>query len=179
VKNIILIFVSISIFAFESSAQCVRLSKCDIGESGCSAYFVSEPEIADVSAMEDGSEVYTTTATCESHTFGILIVKFAEPISDDVETKEDVLETYTDIVKSLLEVTASAGYGKGHTHDKNPNAVGIIDFCEDSFGNTIAMKSWADTKYAAMLYVISPGDKELNFNVQQLFLNGFRFPYDE
>ena len=102
----------------------------------------------------------------------MITVKLSEPV--DADGTEDLMIGYLDFLKSQFEVKESAGYGKGHTMESWPKAKGVIDYWKDSAGLEYKVKAWADGNYLAVLLVY--GAKEYpNINVQEIFLNGFRF----
>ncbi len=173
-KRIILCLI-LSIAFFSNFAQCTRFAKYPIGDSETFAYFVGKPDSVEVSKMENGNIVYSTSNVCNNTTFGILVIKFANPISADKKTQQELLINYMNVTKELCNITKSTGVGLGHTHPKNAEAQGIIDFCSDAKDNNFNLKAWINTRYAAILYISFSPQNELNFNIQQLFLNGFRF----
>jgi len=171
------IILILNILILDVYSQCSGIKKYAIGESGCSAYFRSQPDAVEASTMEDGSIVYSTSAMCDKITYGIIVIKFAKPMDKTKDQQTETLKQYCEIVKDLLSMKQSVGYGEGHTLEKYPNAIGLIDYCQDESGNECKLKAWIDNNYAAVLYVHFPTSEseKNNFNVQELFLNGFCF----
>jgi hypothetical protein len=162
-----------------SLAQCIRPTKYPIGNSGFFAYFTSQPDNVDISTLDTGDIIFTTQATCGNVQTGIVCVKFGTDQADDAEVLQTQLENYIDIVKNMVGITESAGYGRGHIHPEDKSAYGIIDYCTDANSNNWAFKAWINTKAAAVLYFMYPPSAEnqaqTSTNIQQLFLDGFRF----
>jgi hypothetical protein len=153
-----------------------RFSKIPIGDSGSSAYFPEGIETFELSYSEDSSKVYTGETYSSDYLFGTITIKFAQPITADQEMYFDTLAiSYLEYLRTVFEITSYAGIGSGHTLDSNPKAKGYIDYWEDSEGDKWAVKAWIDGNYLAIMYVVGDIDN-INFNVQQMFLNGFRFP---
>ncbi len=154
--------------------QVPRLTKYTIGDSGASAYFPSEPEF-ELSYSEDSSKVYTGEVESDSFNFAAIVVQFKENIGNDKVANEDLLIAYLDFMKAQFNITETAGYGKGHTMDSNPDAAGVIDYWEDAEGINYQVKGWVDDAFLALMIIY--GDSEYPiFNISQMFLNGFRFP---
>jgi hypothetical protein len=148
-----------------------RFSKVELG-AGMQAYFPSKPEV-ERTLSQDSSDVYTGEVAWKEFFFSTIAVKFSAPFAD--EELEPLAESYLDFLKGQFGVTGSAGYGRGHTLESNPKAKGIIDYWEDGEKNQYSVKVWIDPNYMGVMVIYGP--KEFpNFNVAQLFLNGFRFP---
>jgi hypothetical protein len=152
-----------------------RFAKYDIGETGCKVYLPSDPGDFEKSLSEDNSEVYTGESEHEGFKFAVILVKFSEPIGNETEVKNDMMTSYLDFLQTQFGVTESTGYGLGHTLESAPDAVGVIDYWVDSDGIEYAIKSWCDGDYLAVLLLYGVGEYPI-FNVQQMFLDGFRFP---
>lgn len=176
-KNFIFTFICL-IFLFNGFGQnpVPRLSKIPISNSGCSAYFPADMETFDLSYSEDSSEVYTGEINASNYLFGTITVKFAERISEEeVMYLDTIAINYLTYLRSIFNITSYAGIGSGHTLDSNPKAKGYIDYWEDAEGDSWAVKAWIDNDYLSIMYIV--GDiNNMNFNLQQMFLNGFRFP---
>jgi hypothetical protein len=148
-----------------------RFSKYEIG-GGMRAYFPGKPEVKH-SLLEDSSDMYTCEIIWKDFFFSAIAVKFSQPL--DEQGLEGLAESYLDFLKGQYGITGSAGYGRGHTLESNPKAKGIIDYWEDGAKNQYSVKAWVDSRYMGVMILYGP--KEFpNFNVAQLFLNGFRFP---
>lgn len=152
-----------------------RLSKMPIGESGCSAYFPEGMPAFEASKSEDGADVYTAEMQLGNYTFGCIAVKFSEPFSDaSPDDMEELLLGYLNYLQEQFEITSSAGYGTGHVQEGLPDVRGVIDFWEDDDGFKHAVKGWVNQKYLGIMYIGGYEDYP-NFNVQQMYLDGFRF----
>jgi hypothetical protein len=168
-------FILLLSLAFTSAkAQVPRLTKYPINQTGHFAYFPADPGVFEVSTSDDGSDVYTAEVEVDSSFYGMIVVDFV-PGSMGESTKKDMEEllvAYLDYLQGQFMITSTAGYGRGHSLESNPNAAGVIDYWEDETGFAYKVKGWADTKTLAVLYI---GGKEPLFNVQEMYLNGFRF----
>lgn len=152
-----------------------RLSKMPIGNSGCSAYFPSGMPAFEASKSEDSSDVYTSEMEVGEYRFGCIAVKFAAPFTDSSpEEMEDLLVSYLDFLKEQFGVTSSVGYGKGHLQDGHPEVRGVIDYWEDADKTQFAVKGWVNQQYLGIMFIYGATEYPI-FNVQQLYLDGFRF----
>jgi hypothetical protein len=160
--------------AFAQNAP--KLEKIAIGNSGCAAYFPKGMPAADLSYSQDSSAVYTTEMEVGEHVFGNITVKFKAPFSSATDANlEEVMINYLEFLQSLFGVTATAGVGRGHKMESNPKAIGVIDYWEDEDGLQYAIKAWADPGYIGIMYIYGDEDYPV-FNLQQMYLDGFRFP---
>ncbi|MCB9230381.1 MAG: hypothetical protein H6581_01855 [Bacteroidia bacterium] len=173
--TLILITILVLAASLRVEAQVPRFSKQPIGESGCKAYLPGTFSDFEVSKTEDGLPMYMGEYVENEITYGVILVdlskgEFAEESKEDLLT---LLTSYLDYLQSAFEITGAAGYGLGHTLDSNPNAQGVIDYWEDGDLLQYAVKGWVDHNALAVLFV---SGKELPvYNVQEMFLNGFRF----
>jgi hypothetical protein len=173
--NKISFFILLLSLAFTSAkAQVPRFSKYPINQTGHFAYFPADPGEFAVSKSDDGADVYTAEVELDSSFYGMIVVDFVPGTMDgsSKENMEELLIGYLDYLQTQFMIASAAGYGKGHTLESNLNAVGVIDYWEDETGFEYKVKAWADTKTLAVLYI---GGKEPIFNVQEMYLNGFRF----
>lgn len=158
-----------------ASPKIPRLSKTDIGQSGCAAYLPAEMPEFDLQKSEDGADVYTSEVAIDSFVFGCIAVKFTEAFEDSSpENQEELLISYMEFLKGAFEITDATGYGKGHTLESAPDARGVIDYWKDDAGNQYVVKGWINRKYIGFLYIGGAGDYPY-FNLQQMYLDGFRF----
>ncbi|MBI5916597.1 MAG: hypothetical protein HY842_14565 [Bacteroidetes bacterium] len=159
----------------ESSVKIPRLSKTAIGQSGCAAYLPAGMPEFGVEASEDGSDVYTSELDVDGYRFGCIAVRFAEP---DLEATPDEMEqlliAYMEYLQGALEITGSTGIGTGHTLEDYPDARGVLDYWEDGEGTQYVVKGWVNQKYLGIL-LISGAAEYPYFNLQQMYLDGFRF----
>ena len=128
----------------------------------------------DKTYSEDSSIVYTGECKADSLNYGIICVKLKEQVSDSKDA-EDLMIGYLDYLKTSFKIKSSAGYGKGHTMEKKPDAKGVIDYWTDETGDEWKVKAWTDEKFIGVLYVYANGKLEYAPK-QDVFLNGFRFP---
>jgi hypothetical protein len=173
-KKTAALFSLLVIIITTASAQVPRFTKYPVNQTGHFAYLPADPREFDVSKSDDGADVYTAEVEFDSSFYGIIVVDFL-PGSMDGSTKENMEELlvgYLDFLQQQFMISSSAGYGRGHSLESNPDAVGVIDYWEDATGYEYKVKAWADTKTLAVLYIAG---KEPVYNVQELFLNGFRF----
>lgn len=172
-RYLVIFFIGIFLPA-SLSAQVPRFSKYNVMESGASLYMPEEP-LWELSYSEDSSEVYTTEVLYDSVLYGAIVVKFGESLGDDPEVWENVLVSYLEFLNSdAFGFTSVTDPGYGHTLESHPSAKGILEYGEDESGTQFAIKGWVDQNFLSVLYTGSIG--EMNFNVQQIFLQGFRFP---
>ncbi len=158
-----------------STAKVPRLSKMAIGQSGCAAYFPAGMPDFELSKSEDGADVYTSEVEVDGFLFGCIAVKFGEPFTDSSpEEMEALLISYMEFLQSNFGITASAGVGKGHTLESAPDARGVIDYWEDAAGVQYAVKGWVNQQ-ALGIMVIYGASEYPHFNLQQMYLDGFRF----
>jgi hypothetical protein len=136
------------------------------------AYMPEQPTV-ERTLSEDSSAVFTCEVKWQDFFFAVIAVKFSAPMEDDVQ--QEVAESYMDFLKGQFGITSAAGYGRGHTLESHGAAKGIIDFWQDGDGNQYQLKTWVDSKNLAVMMIYGP--KEFpNYNVAQVYLNGFRFP---
>ena len=145
------------------------LKKYSVGNSGCSAYFYCDPGKFDLAKSPDSSEVYTAECTNDGVSYGIICVKLKEQITD-MDAGEGVLISYLDYLKTSLNITSAAGYGKGHRLKNNENTRGVIDYWKDKDNENWKIKGWTDGKFICCMYVYSA--KELNETKTNVFLDG-------
>lgn len=152
-----------------------RLSKIPIGQSGCSAYFPDGMSEFELSKSEDGSDVYTGEANVDGYYFACITVKFAEPLTNiSAEEQEELLISYMDYLKNNFGIITSAGVGRGHTLESAPDARGVLDYWEDAEKTKFAVKGWVNSNYIGIMILYGPTEYPI-FNVQQMYLDGFRF----
>ncbi len=152
-----------------------QLKKYYIGDSGCSAYFYSNPGEAEKSFSPDSSKVYTLESLDEAgNTFSIIVVDLAVELPG--EEVENILISYLDYLKEQFGVLSSAGYGKGHMLETHASAKGINDFWS-SQEDDISVRAWGDPNFLAVMMVFSEKGKDVTSR-SQAFFNGFRFPAD-
>jgi hypothetical protein len=150
-------------------------TRYNISETGCSAYFPSDPGQITVEMSPDSLNVYTAEAVWGSANYALILVDLEDHMAEYTSQElDDLMVAYLDYLQGEFDITESEGYGHGQTLDSNPDATGIIDFWEDGNGTKYDVKSWADTRFLSVLIVYSAEDE--NENYKSMFLNGFRFP---
>jgi len=153
-----------------------RFVKQAISTSGCQAYFPGTVDDFEMSYSQDGAEVYTGEIETNGYNFATITVKFAEPIPDQNAVVWDgLVDSYLTYLQQQFSIIESAGIGKGHTLESHPIAKGYLDYWADVDGIQYVIKAWMDENYLGILMVYSETN-DLDFNLQQVFLNGFRFP---
>lgn len=158
-----------------SSYTAPHFVKKPVSTSGCYAYFPDDVEMEfDLEYSPDSSEVFTGDFYSGGFHYAIIVIKLNNVEMADSEEKETMIISYLDYLQGTFNIVASAGYGKGHTHIVNTNATGIIDYWEDDEADQWAVKAWADGSTLAVMMIYGPTEYP-NFNVQQVYLNGFRF----
>ena len=129
----------------------------------------------ELSKSEDDAEVYTSDLELDGFRFASVSVKFSEAFTDaEPEDLEDLLISYLDYLKEKFEIEDAAGYGRGHTLESASDAIGVLDYWEDGDGLHYAVKGWINPKYIGIMFIYGEGDYP-HFNVQQMYLDGFRF----
>ena len=167
-------FILSLVLTYTVNASGQSMKKYPISGSGCFAYMFCEPGEFEKTYSEDSSVVFTGECNEDSLTSGIICVKLRETVAagDDAE---NLLISYLDYLKTIFEISSSAGYGKGHTLDGKLEARGVIDYWKNKEGSEWKVKGWTDGKFISVLYVMAKG--ELNETTKMdVFLNGFRFP---
>lgn len=162
-------FILISSFTVFKS-QVPRFTKHDVENSGASLYIPGEPKW-ETTLSEDQSNVYTTEVIFNKVTYGAVVVKFSSPI----ESIDNVMESYLHHLNDkYFLLTKTTDIGKGHTLEKYPDVKGFLEYGENANGEKFTIKTWGNTKILAVLYIKSK--EEVNFNFQEIYFKGFRFP---
>ena len=154
--------------------QAPRLHKTAIGKSGCYAYMPQGEIEFDLAYSPDSSTVYTGEITEGDFNYGIIVIKMKETVLATTEDRINMVESYLDYLKEQFAITDAAGYGEGHTMENYPDAVGVIDYWIDEDKDTWQIKGWVDSNTIGILMIYGPTEYP-NFNVQQMYLDGFRF----
>jgi hypothetical protein len=142
---------------------------------GCALYAPAGFTFGEPSLSEDGSQVWLGETLVGEHTFYAIVVRFKEPVGEDGAANEQLLLAYMQFLHGPMAVQAAAGAGLGHRLESHPPARGVIDFWQDETGNQHAVKGWVDPYRLAVLGISGPREYPI-FNVQQMYLDGFRFP---
>ena len=155
-------------------SQTPRFAKYEVMNTGAAVYFPAEP-VFELSYSEDESEVYTAEITQGENSYGTIIVNFAEELGENSGEWESLLFSYMEFLnKSAFELVSVVDPGYGHTMESHPEAKGILEFGEDANGLRYVIKGWIDKNMLAVMFVYSV--EEMNINLRNLFLDGFRFP---
>ncbi len=159
----------------QSTPKVPRLSKTPIGNTGSFAYLPENKATNpfELSYSPDSSKVYTGDFLEGEHHFSVILVKFNFSLNTQLE-KENMILNYLEYLKTSFNIVQSAGYGKGHTLESAPEATGVIDYWVDKDKDKWAIKAWADGNTLAVMMLYGATEYPI-FNVQQMFLNGFRF----
>lgn len=171
-RNFVFI-ITIAFFGFAIHAQTPRLSKYDIGTTGCKIYLPSEPGF-ELSYSEDSSEVWTAEVESGSSTYAVICVRFNEGVGTDERELLDLLESYLDFLQSQFGITGTAGYGEGHRLSDYDDVYGVIDFWEDADALQYSVMGWINSDYLAVMMIY--GSQEADYNAYNLFFQGMRFP---
>jgi hypothetical protein len=155
------------------AAQVPRFTKYDVAETGAKVYMPTEVTF-ERSESEDGSDVYTAECEFAEVKYYAIVVHFADNLGDDPDAWEELLISYMDFLREALEIEDWLDPGKGHTLDSHPEARGVINYGANADGREFSFKGWVDDEMLAVLIIEHVG--EMNYNVQQMYLNGFRFP---
>lgn len=168
-KLFTLVFVSCSLIIF---AQAPRFKKYNVAETSMQIYLPTEPKW-DKTNSEDGSEVFVYDDLFGKINYNAIVVKINPTLVND--NPESLLENYMVFLEnSVYLLDQKAGFGKGHTLENQPKVKGILQMGKSKDGKEYKILGWTDGKYLAVLSTSSL--EEMNFNVQELFLRGIRFP---
>lgn len=160
--------------AYAQKYEAPRLGKTAIGNSGCFAYLPEGELEVKTEYSPDSSVVYSGEIIHGDHHFAAIVVKLNGTVLETEDEKYDLLVSYLDFLQTQFNIVGSAGYGKGHTLEKFPDAVGIIDYWVDTDEDEWAIKGWVDSNTMGILMIYGAGEYP-NFNVQSLYLDSFRF----
>jgi hypothetical protein len=168
-----IIALALGLFWFINGSTAQQLKKYPIGNSGASTYMYCDPKKFDFDYSTDSSSVYTGQCQVSEVTYGIILIKLLHPI-EDLEDAEEVMVSYLDFMKVDFHVKRSAGYGKGHQLNKDPDTRGILDYWTDTEEQKWKVKSWTNGKMIGVLFAYSM--IELPEPRVNIFLEGLRFP---
>jgi hypothetical protein len=152
------------------------LRKYPIGESGCSAYFFTEPAPATMEYSPDSSRVYIMESTDnEGITCSVITVALAEELAgDDIEA---VMTSYMDFLQEQFNVLEASGYAGGNTLPDHPSAIGIRDYWIDAESEMEVM-GYSDGKFIAVMLIYADDNEKDITGKSATFFRGFRFPGD-
>ncbi len=154
--------------------QAPRYTKQAISESGVFLYLPKSEDMGlEKSFSDDSSEVYTLDIEEGRYHYAAIVVKLNGTTLESYEERESLLIDYMEFLKSAFSITEVAGYGKGHTLESAPDAVGVIDYWYDEEYEW-AVKGWS-TKTHLVILMLYGADEYPSMTSQSLFLNGVRF----
>lgn len=157
-----------------AQAQTPRFTKYPVMESGAAMYMPAAP-LFEKSYSEDSSAVYTAEVQHENIVYGVITVSLSESLGTDTLVWDQLLMSYIEYLNTqVFSLTAVSDPGYGHKLESQPHARGVLQYGQNSEGSQSAVKGWVDGNTLAVLYVIY--QSEMNINLQNLYLNGFRFP---
>lgn len=163
------------LFAQSDKPEVPRFEKKEVGTRGAAAYLIKGSPDYEMTESEDGSRVYTTEGTSGDYFFASIVVEFEPVMEGSPEEMEELLISYMEFLQGQFGVGETAGVGKGHTKEKFPAVRGVIDYWLDAEGVRYAVKGWVDQSMLNVSLIYGPDDYPI-YNVQEMFLNGFRFP---
>lgn len=152
-----------------TKAQVLR--KYSISNSGCTYYNYCDVDF-EIEYSEDSSKVYKGACQKDGITYGVICVELVFGIQD-LSKAEELMITYSDYLKTTLNIKKAVGYGKGHRLNKDENTRGILDYWEDGDKDKWKIKCWTNGRYIGFMYVYS--SKTLPEPAVDVFLDGFRF----
>ncbi len=165
--------VILTLLLLAHTAQGQLVKKYPIGNSGCSASFFCDPSPFDLSKSPDSSDVVTGECTQGDMTYGVICVQLRQPIND-ADASEKTVITYLDYLKTTLDITTSAPYGKGQRLRGRPDSRGILDYWQTKEGEHWKLKGWTDGYYIVVMYTFSK--KKINENKADMFINSLILP---
>jgi len=159
----------------DSTFHAPHFVKTAVANTGCFVYFPDDQEVYfSLEYSPDSAQVYTGEVLSGDYHYAAIVIKFNGLTLENTAEKEEMITSYLDYLQSTFGITAAAGYGKGHTHDSDTQAAGIIDYWEDDDGDEWTVKAWANASTLAVLMIYGP-ESYPNYSVAALFLNGIRF----
>jgi len=174
-RSLVILFLALTSISYAQEEFTVpRFQKTAIGTSGCFAYMPPGDLQVEIEYSPDSSQVYSGEIAVGDYSYAVIVVKLNGIVLETEEEKNDMLVSYLDFLQSSFSISESAGYGKGHTLEKFPEAVGMIDYWLDADGDVWEIMGWADSNTLGIMMIYGPTDYP-NFNAQQLYLDGFRF----
>jgi hypothetical protein len=157
-----------------------HFTKSEVGEKGCTVYTPELNPKFDKSMSEDGSAVFTWEKTVNETHYMIIHVELKDALTGGDTEKQALLKGYLDFLKKQLGVSETTIYGMGHTSERNPQALGIIDYWQDNSDPKTPMqyfvKGWVSPQLMT-IYMIGRTDDKLNEGLKSLFTNGFQHKY--
>jgi hypothetical protein len=144
--------------------------KMEISSSSCS-YDVPFSNIEfEKSFSEDSSVLWTNESKAGNYNFGIILVKFNEPVFDE-EDEADLIASYLDFLKSQFEVTASLGYNKNSVFKSDEMVKGISDTWTID-GHPTLIQSWINNYFLVVMYI---DGENVPAHTSESYFQGFKF----
>lgn len=175
-KKQFILFATLCIISIQVlHAQVPRFVKYDIMDTGAKAYFPSDPGF-ELSYSEDNSKVFSSSVEFGGANYGIIMVELAEPLGEnEEEVWQELLLSYLDYLSSeVFQLSEVVPPGLGHKLESHPEAIGVLLYGETEEKLQYVIKGWTDRNIIAVMYISS--ENEIIYNVQEMYLNGFRFP---
>lgn len=175
---IITILLAITIRMQAQNEEIPHFRIYNVSVSGAFVYLPQPPEW-DIKYSEDSSTVYTTETLFNKIHYDCIIVKLKDSLPDTPQEYENLLLSYLDYLFTQFKLNSTIDPGFGHTLESNTKARGILQYAINAEGQPYIIKGWADNHFLAVMLIIYPNEESANnsnINVQNLFLNGFRFP---
>jgi len=151
-----------------------RFVRSNLGDLGVSAYLPKDFPSFDASKSQDGSDVRSGSLDADGYTYSCIAVRFAERMDAEPDELEVLLESYLDFLKGAFEATESAGYGRGHTLESDPEVRGLLDYWKSGPNNEHVVMGWVNQTHLIVLAISGPRQYPA-FPAQQLYLRGARF----
>lgn len=143
-------------FAFAGFLTAQSLVPYEVPDSPFKIYTFGTPE-TEISYSEDSSRVWTTESNYDSSTYSFIGVELSEPIESETEQLE-LLQAYMDFLVATFEITNTAGYGLGHTLEREPGFQGVRDFWIDAAGVEYSVMGWVNNRYVVVFLVSKSGE---------------------
>lgn len=163
------------LLVFSTAVYTQSLKKYAIANTGSSVYSFCEPDFTDVEFSEDSSAIHKSICDKDGYQYGVICVQLRETISD-LAVATTLGQSYCDYLKTVYDITESAGYGGGHQLNNDERTAGFIDYWKDKNGGAWKIKCWTNGTQIVVLFLVHDGELPSDdFAKQELFLNGFRF----
>jgi len=152
-----------------------ELSKQAIGKTGYSAQLPSGFTWDAPTKSPDSSDVYTGTKDIgNGYKFGVVAVKFSDPLFNNAEELQDMVIAYMDSLKTAWKVKSGSGYGRDQLLPGDASARGVIDYWHGPDSTEWSLKGWANKTGMCILYIVGPNTYP-HMTVQNAYFDGFRF----
>ena len=165
-----------SIVWAQTQRKTPRFVKTPVAETGCFVYVpqVDQANPFDMTLSPDSAKVYHGDFLFDSIHYEVITVCLKNMSLKNTEEKETLIKAYLDYLKPNFHISQSAGYGLGQHLAGQDQVSGILDYWTDEMQEDYVVKAWADETKLAVLLLHGPKPLPV-LEVQQTFLNGFRF----